>query len=177
MDIIPAPVSERRAVPRRQIEAPMRAGTSAPLGATPADDGVNFSLFSKRAVAIDLLLFEGAEDGKPTRTIRLNPVTNRTYHYWHVFVPGVKPGQIYAYRAHGPFAPSNGLRFDSGKVLLDPYGRAVVTPAGYSRTAAHDTGNNAATAMKSVVVDSAAYDWEGDAPLRTSTSQTVVYEM
>ena len=94
MEIIPAPVSERRAVSRRQIEAPMRAGASAPLGATPVDDGVNFSLFSKRAVAIDLLLFEGAEDGKPTRTIRLNPVANRTYHYWHVFVPGVKPGQI-----------------------------------------------------------------------------------
>src|SRR3954470_17795610 len=129
MDTTPAPVPERRPVSRRQIEAPMRVGASAPLGATPVDDGVNFSLFSKRAVAIDLLLFEHAEDGQPTRTIRLNPVANRTYHYWHVFVPGVKPGQIYAYRAHGPFEPSSGFRFDSGKVLLDPYGRAVITPA------------------------------------------------
>src|SRR3954452_11211475 len=111
METIRAPLSERRGVSRRHIEASTRAGTSAPLGATPVDGGVNFSLFSKRAVAIDLLLFEHAEDGQPTRTIRLNPVANRTYHCWHVFVPGVKPGQIYAYRAHGPFEPSSGFRF------------------------------------------------------------------
>jgi pullulanase/glycogen debranching enzyme len=107
----------------------------------------------------------------------LDPVTNRTYHYRHVFVPGVRAGQIYGFRVYGPFDPSRGYRFDSGKVLLDPYGRAVVVPVGYNRAAAHEKGDNAAAAMKSVVVDPAAYDWEGDRPLHRPASQTVVYEM
>ena len=130
METTPPPASERRTVSRGQVQAPVRTGQSAPLGATVVPDGVNFSLFSRRAVAVDLLLFERADDGKPSRTVRLNPIANRTYHYWHVFVPGLTAGQIYGYRVHGPFEPSKGLRFDSGKVLLDPYGRAVATPAG-----------------------------------------------
>ena len=109
--------------------------------------------------------------------IRLSPTTNRTYHYWHVFVPRLSAGQIYDFRAHGPFDPSKGYRFDSGKVLLDPYGRGVVVPTGYTRAAAHRKGDNAATAMKSVVVDPSTYDWEGDRPLQRPASQTIVYEM
>jgi glycogen operon protein len=153
------------------------AGTSAPLGATVTADGVNFSVFSKRAVGIDLLLFDHVEDAKPAHVIGLDPVANRTYHYWHTCVPGLKPGQIYGFRAHGPSEPSAGTRFDSGKVLLDPYGRGVVVPNGYNRAAASEPGDNAATAMKSVVVDPGAYDWEGDRPLRRPSSQTIVYEM
>jgi isoamylase len=106
----------------------LQIGASAPLGATVGAGGVNFSVFSKRATGIDLLLFDHVDDAKPARTIALDPVTNRTYHYWHVFVPGLKPGQIYGFRAQGPFEPSNGNRFDSSKVLLDPYGRAVMVP-------------------------------------------------
>src|SRR4029079_16595955 len=77
----------------------------------------------------------------------------------------------------GPFDPAQGLRFDPSKVLLDPYGRAVATPKDYDREAAARAGDNAATAMKSVVVDPSAYDWEGDAPLRRPSARTVVYEM
>jgi glycogen operon protein len=69
------------------------------------------------------------------------------------------------------------MRFDSNKVLLDPYGRGVVVPKNYSREAAHQEGDNAGSAMKSVVVDSRAYDWQGDAPLKRPASQTIVYEM
>ena len=108
--------------------------------------------------------------------VRIDPATNRTYHYWHVFVPGVRPGQIYGYRVEGPSAPASGLRFDPAKVLLDPYGRGVVVPKNYDREAARQEGDNAATAMKSVVVDPGAYDWEGDAPagpaLRHAPSST-----
>jgi isoamylase len=104
-------------------------------------------------------------------------VTNRSYHYWHAFAPGVKPGQIYGYRVHGPDEPWRGLHFDPSKVLLDPYGRGVVVPADYSPAAACGPGDNCARAMKSVVVDSAAYDWEGDAPLRRPSARTVIYEM
>ena len=82
-----------------------------------------------------------------------------------MFVPDLKPGQVYGYRAHGPFAPERGLRFDGEKVLLDPYGLAVAIPAGYDRRAASRPGDNAAVAMKSVVADPDQYDWEGDMPL------------
>ena len=152
-------------------------GASAPLGATVTANGVNFSVFSKRGTGVDLLLFDYVDAAQPTRVVHLDPVANRTYHYWHVFVPGLKAGQIYGFRVHGPFDPSKGCRFDSGKVLLDPYGRAVVVPSGYNRTAAHEKGDNAGTAMKSVVVDPTAYDWGGDRPLHRPSSQTIVYEM
>ena len=104
-------------------------------------------------------------------------MANRTYHYWHVFVPGVQAGQIYAFRACGPFEPARGLRFDPSKLLLDPYGRAIAVPKNYSRDAACRKGDNTATAMKSVVTDPHAYDWEGDAPLRRPWSRTIIYEM
>jgi isoamylase len=152
-------------------------GNSSPLGATVGHGGVNFSLFSRDATGVELLFFDRPDDAKPARVISLDPVTNRTYHYWHLFVPGVRPGQIYGYRAQGPFDPANGMRFDSAKVLLDPYGRGVVIPEQYSRIAASQEGNNAATAMKSVVVDPSAYDWEGDAPLKHPSARTIVYEM
>ena len=111
------------------------------------------------------------------RVVDLDPRSHRTYHYWHAFVPGIGAGQVYAYRAFGPFDPGRGLRFDPSKVLLDPYGRAVVVPEAYSRRQASEYGRSDAIAMKSVVIDPAAYDWEGDAPLRRSFAQTVIYEM
>ena len=152
-------------------------GRSYPLGVTVIEGGVNFSLFSRTATGVELLLFDREDDANPSRVIRIDPVTNRTYHYWHVFVPGVRPGQIYGYRVEGPSAPERGLRFDSAKVLLDPYGRGVVVPKNYDREAAKRAGDNAATAMKSVVVDPGAYDWEGDLPLSRPSSRTIIYEM
>jgi isoamylase len=152
-------------------------GSSSPLGATPSPNGVNFSVFSRHATGVQLLLFDGIDDARPARVVRLDPAANRTYHYWHVFVPNVQSGQLYGYRAEGPFEPSGGMRFDSAKVLLDPYGRGVMVPGTYGRAAARLPGDNTGTAMKSVVVDVSAYDWEGDAPLRRPSSQTIVYEM
>ena len=152
-------------------------GRSYPLGATTLPGGVNFSVFSRNATAVELLLFDREDDSRPARVIAIDPAVNRTYHYWHVFVPGVQPGQLYGYRVHGPSDPANGMRFDPAKVLLDPYGRGVVVPKNYSRDAARLEGDNAATAMKSVVTDSHAYDWEGDTPLRRPSSRTIIYEM
>jgi isoamylase len=152
-------------------------GNSFPLGANVLPGGVNFSAFSKHATEIDLLLFDTVDDALPASVITLDPVTNHTYHYWHVFVPGLGPGQIYGYRVRGPVDPERGLRFDAQKVLLDPYGRAVVVPKNYNRRAAAEDGDNTTAAMKSVVVDPKQYDWEGDAPLRTPSSRTIIYEM
>ena len=153
------------------------SGRSSPLGATVVPGGVNFSVFSRGAVGAELLLFDREDDPGPTRVIPIDPAANRTYHYWHVFLPGVQPGQLYGYRVHGPFDPTSGMRFDPGKVLLDPYGRGVVVPKNYSRDAARLDGDNAATAMKSVVVDPHAYDWEGDTRLHRPSSRTIIYEM
>jgi glycogen operon protein len=126
---------------------------------------------------MELVLFDRADDARPSRVVPLEPASNRTYHYWHVFVPGIRPGQLYGWRARGPFDPSRGLRFDGDKLLLDPYGRAVAVPAGYDRGAACRPGDDAGTAMKSVVADLSAYDWEGDSPLRRPFSRTVIYEL
>ena len=63
---------------------------------------MNFSLFSKHGTGVELLLFDHVDDAQPARTIRLDPVANRSYHYWHVFVPGLTAGTIYAYRIEGP---------------------------------------------------------------------------
>ena len=152
-------------------------GRSFPLGATVVPGGVNFSVYSRSASAVDLLLFDRDDDSRPSRVIPIDPVENRTYHYWHAFVPGLRQGQLYGYRVHGPYDPASGLWFDPGKVLLDPYGRGVAVPAGYSRDAARLPGDNTSAAMKSVVVDSADYDWEGDTPLRRPSTQTIIYEM
>jgi isoamylase len=152
-------------------------GRSFPLGSTVLGDGVNFSVFSRQASRVTVLLFDDAAAAHPARVIELDARMHRTYHYWHVFVPGIRPGQIYAYRADGPFDPERGLRFDPAKALLDPYGRAVVVPDGYSRRAASRYGQDKAIAMKSVVVDPDVYDWEGDVPLRRPFARTVIYEM
>jgi glycogen operon protein len=126
---------------------------------------------------MELLLFDSADDARPVRVITLDPHQHRTFPYWHVFVPGLRTGQIYAYRASGPFDPSRGFRFDGSKVLLDPYGRSVAIPDQFDREAATRAGDNAASAMKSVVADLSAYDWEGDAPLQRPFERTVIYEM
>jgi isoamylase len=153
------------------------SGRSFPLGATVLAEGVNFSFFSRRASRVELLLFDDAAAAQPVRVIELDAHVHRTYYYWHVFVAGIGRGQLYAYRASGPFDPAHGLRFDPDKVLIDPYGRAVVVPGGYSRHLASQRGENTATAMKSVVVDTSKYDWEGDVPLQRPFATTVIYEM
>jgi len=152
-------------------------GQSAPLGATVSPSGVNFSLYSRDASRVDLLFFDREDDSRPSRVISFHPFINRTYQYWHVFVSGAQAGQLYAYRVHGPFDPSRGMRFDATKILLDPYGRGVAVPKNYSREAAREKGDNSGVAMKSVIVDTRRYDWEGDVPLRRPSSQTIVYEM
>jgi glycogen operon protein len=150
-------------------------GQSFPLGATVLPDGVNFSLYSRDATGVELLLFKQEDDIRP-EVVTLN-LYNRTYHYWHVFVPGLKAGQLYGYRVHGPFDPGAGMRFDSSRLLLDPYGRGVVVPKTYSREAAMRKVDTVASAMKSVVVDPSTYDWQGDMPLHRPASRSIIYEM
>ena len=90
------------------------AGQSYPLGATVYESrGVNFCVYSKNAKSMELLLFNSADDGTPSHVIRLHPNRNhRTAHYWHVFVPHLRAGQIYGYRVDGDYKPEQGLRYD-----------------------------------------------------------------
>lgn len=152
-------------------------GKSFPIGATLTHEGVNFSVYSRSATDMELLLFDRADDPAPSRTIRFDLQRNRTYSYWHIFVPGIRAGQHYGYRAYGPDQPQQGMRFDPAKVLLDPYGRGVAAPAGQSRKLASLPGDNTAHALKSVVVDVSNFDWEGDVPLRRPFNDTIIYEM
>ena len=152
-------------------------GRSYPLGATVCPDGVNFSLFSKTATAVELLLFDDPLAPEPAQVIRLEPPVHRTFCYWHVLVRRIGAGQIYGYRVYGPMDPDSGHRFDGQKLLLDPYARAIVGDEIYDRTAAMVPGDNCAQALRAVVVDPSTYDWEDDTPLNTPYATTVIYEM
>jgi glycogen operon protein len=160
-----------------ELDGAVAVGRPHPLGAQVADGGTNFSVWSRTASQVDLLLFDDVDDSRPSHAILLDPKRHRTASFWHVLVPGVGPGQIYAWRVHGAFDPSAGLRHDPSALLLDPYGSAVVVPSRYDRAAGFRPGRDPSTAMKSVVADLAAYDWEGDTPLGRPFARTVIYEL
>jgi isoamylase len=154
----------------------MKNGSPHPIGASVTATGVNFSVFSYHATAAELLLFDTEDASEPSRIVNLIPGTNRTSHYWHVHLPGIKAGQLYGYRMSGPYAPELGHRFDPEKLLLDPYARAIFAK-NYQRSAAARSGDNMRSAAKSVVADLSVYDWEDDRPLDHPFSSTVLYEM
>ncbi len=152
-------------------------GKSFPIGATTYDHGVNFCVFSRNAEYIELLLFDHVDHSKPARIIRLDPNVHRTFYYWHVFIEGLKPGQVYAYRVYSSKSTESWNQFDPRKILTDPYARAIVSPKNYSRQAAIDPGNNCEQAMKCVVTPKDNYDWEEDEPLKIPYSESIIYEL
>jgi isoamylase len=151
-------------------------GKSYPLGATVHPEGVNFSLYARNATAVELLLFDAQDHHRPKQVINLSPKFNKTFYYWHCFVPGLEHGQVYAYRVYGPYNPETGMRFDSQKVLLDPYALAVVNDT-WDREKARHAGDNCATALKGIAVDPYLYDWEDDTPPNHTFERTIIYEL
>ncbi|MCD6291502.1 MAG: glycogen debranching protein GlgX [Anaerolineae bacterium] len=166
----------------------VRVGIPLPLGAHRLGDGANFAIFSRHATRVYLEFFDRPEDSTPARTIGLDPARHRTGDVWHVWVRGVRPGQLYAYRIDGPYAPGDGHRFNVRKLLLDPLATAVThigrwdfAPAlGYDPTSPErdlspssvdDTGD-----MPKCVFTHEHFDWEEDRPLRRPWSETVIYE-
>ncbi|MGH3356752.1 MAG: glycogen debranching protein GlgX, partial [Nocardioidaceae bacterium] len=148
---------------------PVWPGHHAPLGAQVDGAATNFAVWSSDAVAVELCLFDG--DGAERRL----PLTERTLGVWHGKVPGVGPGQEYGFRAHGPWDPTRGLRFNPAKLLLDPYAHAV--SGGYDpRELTLAARDSAAFVPRSVVVDH-AFDWGGDRRPLVPWSDTVIYEM
>ena len=159
-------------------------GAPYPLGATWDGQGVNFALFSEQATGVELCLFDTAEQADQTHLIHL---TERTNHVWHCYLPGVRPGQLYGYRVHGPYAPEQGLRFNPAKLVLDAYAKAITgqvrwddTPYGYTIGAdnedlTRDDRNSGAAMPKCIVIDP-AFDWRGERRPRIPWNQTVIYE-
>jgi glycogen operon protein len=159
------------------MKSDVHPGRCHPLGSTVYPDGVNFSLFSRSCYSVELLLFDDPDDARPVRLIMLDPKVNKTFYYWHCFVPGIRAGQLYGYRVFGPFDPARGHYYDGQKVLLDPYTKAVAIGNNYDRVAGCKPGDNCSHAAKSVVVDPSDYDWQGDEPLRTDYRTSVIYEL
>ena len=152
-------------------------GKSYPLGATVYPNGVNFCIFSKNCDRVELWLFHDAGDAQPFQIIPLDPVKNKSFYYWHVFVEELEPETLYGYKVFGKFDPKNGHRFDGSKLLLDPYARAIIKGKNYSREAAVLPGENTPFAMKAVVIDPGTYDWEDDQPPNHPYSKSVIYEL
>lgn len=159
-----------------QVAFIAETGSPHPLGATPGPEGVNFSIFSENATGVELLLFGTHDAPQPFQTIWLDPFVNKTFHFWHVFVRGLGAGAYYAYRVDGPRDPAAGHRFNPNKVLIDPYARGN-TNSLWKRSSAGGSDDNVATSMRSVVIDTSGYDWEGDRPLDRPMEDTIIYEM
>ncbi len=149
-------------------------GRPQPLGATVDDGGVNFAIFSEEATGVELLLFDGHDDLHPIMTKVFDPIVNRSFHFWHMYVRGLTAGYHYAYRVTGP--SGGGQRFDSEKVLLDPYAKGNTNTL-WKPVDACQPGDNLESSMRAVIVDGRGYDWEGDEPLRQPMSDTIVYEL
>src|SRR5213593_2764523 len=156
-----------------------------PLGATWMGNGANFALFSETAMSVELCLFDNIEDTE--ENIRI-PVTEHTDQVWHVFLPEVRPGQLYGFRVSGPYDPERGLRFNSSKLLLDPYAKAIAgevnwademfgyVVGGKDEDLTQDFRDDAWGVPKSVVIDN-AFDWQGDRKPGTPLHSSVIYEV
>jgi len=159
-------------------------GDAFPLGATWDGKGVNFALFAENATGVELCLFDNPDSGSESDRIRIMEMDN---HIWHIYLPGLRPGQLYGYRVHGPFEPSNGHRFNPNKLLIDPYAKAISgTIKWHDSLFGYEIGHpdadlsyseldSAPFVPKSVVVD-AQFDWGDDKPPQIPYHQTIIYE-
>src|SRR5437763_9095658 len=156
-----------------------------PLGATWLGNGVNFALFSEHATSVDLCLFDRMEARE--ENVRI-PVTEHTDQVWHIFLPEAQPGQIYGYRVSGPYEPEIGMRFNSSKLLLDPYAKAIAgrvewgdemygyVVGGEAEDLTRDFRDDAWGMPKAVVIDN-AFNWNGDRKLGRPLAESIIYEV
>jgi glycogen operon protein len=146
---------------------------------------VNFALFSENATAVELCLFDGPEVGKESHLIRME---ERTDQVWHLYIPGLWPGQHYGYRVHGPYVPQEGHRFNPHKLLIDPYAKSIAGTIQWSdamfgyrvgdpkEDLSFDDRDNASNVPKCVVIDQ-AFTWGGDHAPKTPWDRTIIYEV
>src|SRR5438552_9769134 len=156
-----------------------------PLGATWLGNGVTFAIFSEMATSVDLCLFDNIDAAQENIRIRM---TEHTDQVWHVFLPDVKPGQLYGYRVYGPYAPDRGMRFNASKLLIDPYAKAIAGGINWSdemfgyvlggprEDLERDYRDDAWGIPKSVVIDP-AFNWGDDRPPQTPLHSSIIYEV
>jgi isoamylase len=159
-------------------------GKPYPLGATWDGEGVNFVLYSDNATGVELCLFDRNEPGKKELCI---PIMERSHSLWHVYLPGLQPGQLYGYRVYGRYEPEKGRRFNPNKLLIDPYAKAISGTLEWDDSLfGYEIGHKDADLSfsevdsgpfipKSVVIDN-SFDWEGDKLLRIPYYKTIIYE-
>ncbi len=151
-------------------------GRRYPPGATPDADGVNFSVFSRYATSVELLLYQQADSPGPFQIISLNPDMNRTFFFWHVYVEGLPSGIHYTWRVDGPGNTRHtGFRFNNKYELLDPWARAV-THELWNRRRSQKERSSGSSSMRAVVIEN-NYDWEGDAPINRPLEHSIIYEV
>src|SRR5262249_19890496 len=167
-----------------ELAALIWPGKFSPLGASYDGKGVNFALFAERASGVELCLFDPADPGRETARLKLS---EKTCHVWHGYVPGLRPGTLYGYRAYGPYEPERGLLFNPSKLLLDPYARAIsgkidwshpvhghlVDPSGAIKM---DDRDDAAGKPRSVVIAD-EFDWGNDSRPQTPWNRTVIFQL
>ncbi len=158
------------------------------MGTHGDGEGVNFSFFSRHASRVRLVLFDQPKDTTPARVIDLDPEGNRTGDVWHVWVEGIRPGQLYAYRVDGPYQPEEGHRFNFNKLLLDPFATAISArpdwdfglARGYDPAAPEQdlvcSKVDDAGAMPKCVFTHEHFHWHDDRPPQHPWSKTVIYE-
>ncbi len=168
--------------------ADVRAGSPLPMGTQESAGGVNFAIFSRNASHVRLELFDHPEDATAARVIDLDPTCNRTGDVWHVWVKGIRSGQLYAYRVDGPYQPGLGHRFNFNKLLIDPSATAIsrLSTWDFGPARGYDPSVPDADSIFSKVDDAGAmpkcvfthehFHWLDDQPLRHPWSKTVIYE-
>jgi glycogen operon protein len=166
----------------------VRKGVPLPLGTHESEGGVNFAIFSRHASRVRLEFFDQPADATPAKVIDLDPARNRTGDVWHVWVEGIHPGQLYAYRVDGPYQPGEGHRFNFNKLLLDPFATAIspLPDWDFGPARGYDLSSPERDLVRSKVDDAGAmpkcvfthehFHWHDDRPLRAPWSRTVIYE-
>jgi len=169
-------------IEKRKLD--VHPGVAYPLGATWDGAGVNFALYSENAAAVELCLFDSPDDEKEVIKIKIR---ERSHQIWHVYIPGLKPGQLYAYRVHGPYEPENGHRFNANKLLIDPYAKAIAGKIEWDDALFGYIVNDEAADLSFSEVDSAPFlpkcvvsdvrfDWENDTKPNIPYHKTIIYE-
>ena len=157
----------------------IQVGHRYPVGVTVCEDGTNFCIFSRHATSIQLLLYDRPDSKIPFQVIHLDPETNRTFFFWHVFAEGMtgKEKIFYTWKVDGPNNPRRGLRFDTSIELLDPWAKAISDMEWHRKFNRDKPGSYDVTFMRGMVVPPCDYDWEGDKPLQKKCEQEIIYEL
>ena len=146
-----------------------KQGRPLPLGATVVNGGVNFSIFSRHATSVELIIFSNSSDMEPSEIYTLDPIKNRTGDIWHIIIPNKSQGTMYLYRIDGQWNPKEGYLFNKNNLIIDPYSKALTDDIKWDLS-------GRGIMPKSIVICDNDFDWEDDQPLKIPMNKSVIYE-